>query len=255
MTSEKEGALGWMVFDHKDRLNAMSLTMWNDVVAILEAFAADPDVRVVIMRGAGDLAFISGADISEFDAMRGNAQAAEDYTIASERAWRALSMFEKPLIAMIHGYCIGGGMAVALKADIRIASDQSQFGIPAARLGLAYTGAPVRDLVNLVGPSEAKAILFTAKRMKTEEALRLRLLNEAVPHERLEARVRELAGSISINAPLTVRAAKEAVNQLAQAREDAGRMAAFAAACFDSADYVEGRRAFMEKRKPVFQGR
>ncbi|MGE3142847.1 MAG: enoyl-CoA hydratase [Hyphomonadaceae bacterium] len=255
VSSEAHGAIGWITFDHPARHNALSLGMMRDLCAALDAHAQNQTVRVVILRGAGEKAFISGADISEFGSARANAEAAAAYGESSARAWEALSRFEKPLIAMIAGYCIGGGLAVALKTDIRIATPDSQFAIPAARLGLAYTGQPVRDLVNAVGVSEAKAILFTAKRMGAEEALRLGLINEIVTRDVLEARVTALAESIAANAPLTVRAAKEAVNQIAQARPDAARMEALSALCFDSADYAEGRKAFAEKRPPVFEGR
>jgi enoyl-CoA hydratase len=250
-----DGAIGWLTFDNPARRNAMTLAMWEQVSEALAGFATDEAIRVVVMHGAGEEAFVSGADISEFETQRADAEAQKRYGEISERAWEALARFEKPLIAMIRGWCMGGGMAVAMKADLRIASHDSRFGIPAARLGLAYSGGPVRDLVGLVGPSEAKAILFTAKRMDAGEALRLGLINEVVPVSGLEARVRALAETIAENAPLTIRAAKEAVDQIAQDRADPLRMAAFAAECFDSADYAEGRRAFLEKRRPEFTGR
>ncbi len=253
--TETDGAIGWLTFDNPARRNAMTVAMWAGVSDALAGFAADPAVRLVVMRGAGQDAFVSGADISEFEKERADAAAQARYGEVSEGAWNAMARFEKPLIAMIRGWCMGGGLAVAMKADIRIASDDSRFGIPAARLGLAYSGGPVRDLVNLVGPSEAKAILFTAKRMDAPEALRLGLINEVVAVGALEARTRELAGVIAANAPLTLRAAKEAVDQIAQDRADPDRMAAVAATCFDSADYAEGRAAFLQKRPPAFTGR
>ena len=251
----KDGAIGWLTFDNPARRNAMTLAMWAGVTEALAGFAEDEAIRVVVMKGAGEEAFVSGADISEFEKERSDAAAQARYGEISERAWESLARFEKPLVAMIRGWCMGGGMAVAMKADIRIASADSRFGIPAARLGLAYSGGPVRDLVNLVGPSEAKAILFTAKRMDAPEAVRLGLINEVTTVDDLEARTRELAAVIADNAPLTIRAAKEAVDQIAQDRADPLRMAAFASECFDSADYAEGRAAFLAKRRPQFTGR
>lgn len=253
--TQKDGAIGWLTFSNPARRNAMTLARWAGITEALAGFAEDEAIRLVVMKGDGEEAFVSGADISEFEKERADAAAQARYGEISERAWESLARFEKPLVAMIRGWCMGGGLAIAMKADLRIASEDSRFGIPAARLGLAYAGASVRDLVNLVGPSEAKAILFTARRMDAPDALRLGLINEIVPVAALENHVRGLAEAITENAPLTIRAAKEAVDQIAQERPDPLRLAAFADDCFNSADYAEGRRAFLEKRRPQFQGR
>ncbi|MDB5431756.1 MAG: enoyl-CoA hydratase [Caulobacter sp.] len=250
-----DGAVGWLIFDSPARRNAMSLAMWEGVAEAVAIFAADPNVRLVVMRGAGEEAFVSGADISEFEAERADATRGAHYNAATARAMGALARFEKPLVAAIRGWCMGGGLAIAMKADIRIAAADVRFAIPAARLGVAYPAESIRDLVGLVGPSQAKSILFTARRLDAQEALRLGLVTEVVAASALEARVAELAATLADNAPLSLVAAKEAVDQIAQGRPDIARLEALNAACFDSADYAEGRRAFMEKRRPQFTGR
>ncbi len=249
-----EGPIGWIVFDNQKRRNAMSLGMWTGLTAALERFGADPAIRVVLLRGAGDTAFVSGADISEFDAHRSDAAAAAEYAKATDGAWKALGAFEKPMIAMIRGFCFGGGVAIAMKADLRIAADDSLYAIPAARLGIAYPTHSVRDLVALTGPAKAKEVLYTGMRLDSAGALAAGLVNRVVPAERLEAEVMALCATIADNAPLTIRAAKETIDQIARDEHDPQKIADRVAACFDSADYAEGRRAFMEKRRPVFTG-
>ena len=250
-----EGQVGWIVFDNQKRRNAMSLAMWKGVAQALADFGANPDVRVVVMRGAGDTAFVSGADISEFEANRNNAQAQAGYAAASDGAWRALERIDKPLIAMIRGFCFGGGLAIAMKADMRIASENALFAIPAARLGIAYPAHSVRDLVALTGPANAKEILFTGRRMDANEALRLGLLNRVVPDGHLESEIAALCATLAVNAPLSMRASKEVIDQIARDAPDPARVKELSRACFDSADYAEGRRAFLEKRRPAFTGR
>ena len=249
--------IGWLTFNQPERRNAVSLEMWQGIGDALEAFQSDAAVRVVVMKGAGGKAFVSGADISEFDAQRANAEQRRRYGEISARGGRWLAQFEKPLLAMIQGYCIGGGLAIALNADVRFATPGSTFGIPAARLGLGYEYAGTAALARLVGPSRARDILFSARFLEAEEALRIGLVNFVVADEELEARVRSYAATIAANAPLTVRAAKaslkafEHYSDVAAARD----VAPLVDACFDSDDYKEGRRAFAEKRKPQFRGR
>ena len=250
-----DGPIGWVIFDNQKRRNAMSLGMWTGLTAALERFAADHAIRAVILRGAGETAFVSGADISEFDAHRSDAAAAADYARATDGAWKALGDFEKPMIAMIQGFCFGGGVAIAMKADLRIAADNSLFAIPAARLGIAYPTHSVRDLVALVGPAKGKEILFTGMRLDAGAALAAGLVNRVTPVAHLEAEVASLCATIAENAPLTIRAAKETIDQIARDEHDPKKVAECVAACFDSADYAEGRRAFMEKRRPQFTGR
>ena len=255
--ARREGRAGWIVFDNPARRNALSLEMWRALGRAADAFAADDDIRVAIMTGAGDRAFVSGADISEFEKRRSSAEAEEEYGRVTAAAHAALERFAKPLIAMIRGYCIGGGLSVALQADIRIASADARFAIPAARLGLGYGFGGMKTLVGLVGPAWAKEIMFTARRIGAGEALRMGLVNSVVGGGELETVVRDCAGSIAANAPLTVRAAKAAIGEALKdpADRDLAGLEARIRACFDSEDYAEGRRAFMEKRRPEFRGR
>ena len=255
--ARKDGAVGWITFNNPARRNAMSHDMWQAVPKVLEAYAADPDIRLVVLTGAGDKAFVSGADISQFEDQRANQQANDRYGGLVAGATAALTNFPKPTLAMIRGFCIGGGLAVALSCDMRITADDGRFGIPAARLGLGYGFDGLRVLMGVVGPAFAKEIMFTARQFTAAEALAMGLVNRVVPVAELEATVADYAAMIAANAPMTVAASKLAVNE---ALKDAGKrdMAAVHAAtdaCFNSADYAEGRAAFMEKRKAVFVGK
>lgn len=257
MIAEKDGPIGWMIYNNPARHNAMSLEMQQAIPVILEDFRNDPEVRVVVLRGAGDRAFVSGADISEFESKRSTAEARRHYDEAGGRAGAALARLEVPIIAMVRGFCMGGGLATAMRADLRIASEDAVFGIPAARLGLGYGFGGVKGLVDLVGPAYASEILLSARRFSAQEALEMGLLNRVVPVEQLEKSVRELALQIASNAPLTVRASKAAIREAMKDREkrDLERVERLVRECFESEDYVEGRTAFMEKRRPVFRGR
>jgi enoyl-CoA hydratase len=257
MLSEKGDGIGLITFNQPEKRNAMSVEMWVGLGEILDDYRADPAVRVVILTGAGDKAFVSGADISQFEAQRANADAQQEYDRLTSAGRENLASFPKPVIARIRGYCVGGGLAIAMQADLRIASADSRVGIPAARLGLAYSPEAVRKLIDLVGPAHARMILYSGKLIDAAEAERIGLVNSVVPAERLEGEVRELAQTIAANAPLSVAASKITINQMLKdpAERDLEVVRRAMAACFDSADYREGRTAFMEKRPPRFQGR
>jgi enoyl-CoA hydratase/carnithine racemase len=254
---EREGALGWLIFDHPERRNAISHEMWEALPGAARSLDEDPAVRVVLLRGAGEVAFVSGADISEFEGRRSGADAAADYEATTGRAFGAISGIGKPVLAMIHGFCVGGGLATALAADLRYAAADAQLAIPAARRGLAYHPGGVEALAALVGPSAAKEILFTARRYTAEEALALGLVNRVFPKAELEREVRQAAAEIAANAPLTLASAKLVVREVGRegAARDQAAMARSLQRCFDSADYQEGVRAFLEKRPPRFEGR
>jgi enoyl-CoA hydratase len=257
MLAEKAGPIGWMTFSNPAKRNAMSLEMWGAMAEILDDFDKDDAIRVVVMQGAGDRAFVSGADISQFELQRADAETAARYAAVSEGARRRLNTLEKPLIAMIRGYCMGGGLGIAMSADLRFAAEDARFGIPAANLGIAYSSDNLRRLVSLVGPAAAKDILFSARRMDAAEALRIGLVSRLAPPEALEDVVRDYAMTLAEKAPLSLRASKAIVNELMkpESLQDAAMMRDHVTTCFDSADYTEGRRAFMEKRAPVFNGR
>ena len=257
MLAHHEDGIGWMIFNHPARHNALSLEMWRGIGDILETWSTDAEVRVVVMRGAGGKAFVSGADISEFDAKRSSAAQKEEYDTISGRANRWLATFEKPLLALIEGYCVGGGLATALAADIRFATPDSRFGIPAAKLGLGYDYPGLAKLARLVGPSHARDILFSARLMAADEAHRIGLINSLVDRESIEEETIAYARAIAANAPLTVRATKVALNSWESGAhaDDLVRVQQLVNACFDSDDYKEGRRAFRDKRPPRFAGR
>jgi len=257
MLAGRIGHVGLMLFNHPERYNAITAEMWGGVADILDAFTADPAVRVVVMAGTGDKAFVSGGDISQFAANRANAEADAAFAQLTARGRQALARFDKPTIASLQGYCLGGGMAIALEADLRIAGTGARLGIPAVKLGIAYGIAPLHKLVSLVGPSRARMVLYTGRQFDAAESLAMGMVDEVVDAAGLEARVLALAQDIAANAPLAVMAAKFNIDQLLKdpADRDLERVAQHTRICMDSEDYREGRTAFMDKRKPVFQGR
>jgi len=256
MLATSQDGVGTVVFNQPEKRNAMSVEMWEGLGQILQGFAADPIIRVVVLTGAGDKAFVSGADISQFEQQRGDAEARAEYERKTAFGREIFENFAKPTIARIQGFCIGGGLAIAMSTDLRVASDDSQFAIPAAKLGISYAFPSVRRLVQLVGPAEARMLLYTGDRISAAEARQIGLINRTVPVAELDATVARLARTIATNAPLSVVSMKKTVMEACKDTADAD-MAAIAdsiAGCFNSADYREGRRAFMEKRKPVFTG-
>lgn len=257
LVDRKENGIGWIVFNNPARHNAVSLEMWQALPIVLDQFARDEEVRVVILKGEGEKAFISGADISQFGEKRSTMEAVLEYNAASDCASRALQEFPKPMLAMIHGYCIGGGIAVAIACDIRIASDDTRYAIPAGKLGLGYRFAGVKRLIDLVGPSFTAEIFFTARQFNAQEALQMGLVNRVVPVAELERYTLDYANTIAGNAPLTLASIKRSIIEWHRDPDERDLELAqkLVDECYDSEDYKEGRTAFMEKRKPVFRGR
>ena len=255
---QKDGPIGWITFNQPEKRNAVSQEMWQAMPEYVADLAADPAIRVVILRGAGETAFVAGADISQFKDRRRNAADEEEYRRISGAGSDSLARLGKPLVAMIHGFCIGGGVSIAITCDLRIAADDARFGIPAARLGLGYHYKGMENLMSLIGPSYTKELFFTARTdFSAQDALRMGLVNQVVPKADLERFTRDYAHTMSRNAPLTQRSAKASVEQLLkpEAQRDYALLDKLIKDCFDSQDYQEGVKAFSEKRRPQFQGR
>lgn len=251
-----DGAVATLTFNNPDRHNAMSLAMWREAAARLDALAKEDAVRVVILAGAGGKSFVSGADISKFESERSSEVDVAAYAEATELLAQTLLNYPKATIAMIRGYCIGGGVNIAVCCDLRICNEESRFAVPAAKLGLGYGYVHIQRLQDLVGPQYALEILLTARQFDAGEAKQMGLVNRVVPDPEIEKHVRGIADSIAANAPLTIRAAKRIVRELLKdtSDRDMGACESLVRQCFESEDYQEGRRAFMEKRKPGFKG-
>lgn len=251
------GPIAELILNNPGRKNALSLAAWQRIPELLSSLPEHSDVRVCVVKGAGGQAFCAGADISEFEAVRATPDAAEHYDHLNVKAFQALKSVDVPVIAAIEGPCLGGGLGIALACDIRIASNTAFFAIPAAKLGLAYPPDAVSDFLEVLSPSAAKMLLFSADRISAETALRFGLIDETADKDGLQTRVEQLCGTISKNAPLSLRAAKQTINQIAKegAATDLQSARTQARACIDSQDYAEGCRAFLEKRKPVFTGK
>ncbi len=257
MIARIDGAIGWVTFNNPARRNAVSLDMWEALGVALDRFTADDRVRVIVLRGAGGRAFVSGADISQFEQQRSSPETIAHYNSISGRATAALADTPKPTIAMIEGWCIGGGVSIAVTCDLRVCGEMSKFGVPATRLGLGYDAAGVKKLMDLVGPAFTREIFYTARHFTAAEAAGMGLVNRIVPEADLEEYVRRMCEGIAQNAPLTIRSIKRSVAELSKGSPaaDLELCGQLVRACFDSEDYIEGRRAFMEKRLPVFRGR
>jgi len=253
--ARKDGALGWMIFSNPARRNAVSIEMWQAMPGVLEDFAADPAIRCVVLAGAGDKAFVSGADISQFESQRAGPDAVQRYEALAEGAQAKLQAFDKPTLAMVRGYCLGAGLNIANACDLRIAGDDARFGIPAARMGLGYRASSMKSLVDIIGAAWAREMMLAARQYTALEAKEMGLVHRVVAAAELESYTRQYGQSIAANAPLTMRAAKRIIREITRTHYDAALCKSWVKECFDSADYAEGRRAFMEKRKPNFQGR
>lgn len=252
-----DGATGHMQFNRPESKNAVSAQMWRDIPQIIETLDKNDDVRVIVLSGAGTDCFSAGADISEFSANRTNENAAREYEKINVSAFAAISNTSKPTIASISGFCMGGGLAIALSCDLRIAAENAIFSLPPAKLGLAYPIEGIRQLLSVVPPSIAKEMIYTARRLNALDASRSGLVNEVTTLDQIQDTVEALCATIAQNAPLTITASKQTIDELFRNPEnpDMEKLTALSSKCFASDDYREGQAAFAEKRRPVFTGK
>jgi enoyl-CoA hydratase/carnithine racemase len=253
---EKRGAVGWIVFDQPAKRNAINGAMWRGIAPAIARFEEDPEVRCVAFRGAGTEAFASGADISEFEEIRAQKASVAEYDDLLDQVLHAIQDSRKPSVAMIFGFCMGGGLEVALACDLRYCGRSAQFGIPAAKLGLAYNVEGHRRLIETVGHARAREIMFLGRRYNAEEGLAMGLVNQVFHDGELESEVARIIGQLCENAPLSIANSKTIIEEYVKSSgaPDHERMARAIERCAKSDDYLEGRRAFMEKRKPRFRG-
>jgi enoyl-CoA hydratase/carnithine racemase len=257
LITRKENAVGWVIFSNPTKLNAVSHDMWMALPKAIAGFDADPEVRMIVITGDGDRAFISGADISQFEKARGSAEAQAVYNQAVVAAYEAPVLCSKPVVARIRGICMGGGLGLAAACDVRIAADDAVFRMPAGRLGLGYNYTGVKRFVQLLGAANTADIFFSARKFNAADALAMGFVNSVVPVADLDSEFAAYCEMVAENAPLTLAAVKFSIRQtgLDPAARDLEQAARLIERCFDSEDYREGRRAFMEKRKPNFQGK
>lgn len=252
-----EDGVGWLVFNNPERLNAVNFAMKQAIPPVIESLEADDEVRVVVIAGTGERAFVSGADVTEFAELRSTPEAIRVYDEVTDRMWNSLRDLKKPLIALIRGFALGGGLEMSLRADLRIAAENAQFGIPAVKIGLGFSYANTEELLRVIGPTHTADLLLTGRRMNAGEALGVGLVNRVVPLEEIDQVVRDLAAEVASNAPLAVGAIKANLqaDRLPPEERDHAYLDALVAACYASEDYAEGQRALREKRRPEFTGR
>lgn len=256
MLSRVKDGVGYITFNNPEKHNAVSIEMWDALEQILDGFSSSKDIRVIVLNGAGGKAFVSGADISKFDKERSSKEAVLSYNKRTQKVYENLETFPKPTIAMIDGYCIGGGLNLAVCCDIRICSEKSKFAMPAAKLSLGYPFSSIKRLFDVMGPGMAKHFMFTAEKISASEALACGLVQKLVSEDSIDSYVKDYALNIANNAPLTIKAMKQIGIEISKNSDERDLLLCekLASACFDSEDYKEGRKAFMEKRKPNFQG-
>lgn len=256
MLSRIENCVGYITFNNPEKHNAVSIEMWDTLETMLDSFRSDDRVRVIVLNGAGGKSFVSGADISKFDKERSSKEAVLSYNKRTQKVYENLEAFPKPTIAMINGYCIGGGLNLAVCCDIRICSEKSKFAMPAAKLSLGYPFSSIKRLFDIMGPGMAKHFMFTADKISAEEALSCGLVQKLVTENDIETFVKDYALNISKNAPLTIKAMKQIGVEILKNPDERNLLICeqLASACFDSEDYKEGRKAFMEKRQANFKG-